>query len=184
MLRQWDVPSGLSESTSDTMIGKQDRKMDRNEKCGFTMFQVACLSTVSWFGRELSESKPFDCLLSLSWCNFSRNRHLDDQRFCMFSASYFDLKRKRLVSCPYTTVDVLSVCLSNINNLIWHLSLSQVSRGLKAILNLRILQAFRDDHNIPHLENQFNPQLRSYWWQHIWYDYPFTTVLFHLLISK
>ena len=140
MLRQWDVPSGLSESTSDTMIGKQDRKMDCNEKSGFSMFQVSWLSTVSGFVKESCES------ISLPWCNFSRNgkKHLGDQRIskvCMFSASYFDLKWKPWK--PLTSLLMYMYCLCVWSNTCQsssgHLSLSQVSRGLEAILNLRIL---------------------------------------------
>ena len=183
MLRQWDVPSGLSESTSDTMIGKQDRKMDCNEKSGFSMFQVAWLSTVSGASKGRLSLFHFHDAISagmekrLGWS-------IGWSKVCMFSASYFDLKWKPWKPL-YITVDVpvLCVCVwSNTNQSSpGHLSLSQISRGLEAILNLRILASttFRT------LRLKSIHRLRCYWGQHLLgITTPLTTVLFHLLISK
>lgn len=140
MLRQWDVPSGLSESTSDTMIGKQDRKMDCNEKSGFSMFQVAWLSTVS--GSSKSH-------LSLFHFHDAISAGMDTWVIKGLYVFSFILRFKvEAVEAPYITVDVPVLCVwSNTNqSSSGHLSLSQVSRGLEAILNLRILQA---QHSIP-----------------------------------
>ena len=147
MLRQWDVPSGLSESTSDTMIGKQDRKVDCNEKSGFSMFQVAWLSTVS--GSSKSH-------LSLFHFHDTISAGMDTWVIKGLYVFSFILRFKfGSRGSPYTSllnVPVLCVWSNTNQSSPGHLSLSQVSRGLEAILNLRILQACRDDHNIPYLE--------------------------------
>ena len=101
-------------------------KMHCNEKSGFSMFIetrmiVNCIrKRVVWVFTFMMQFQEW----TLGW-----------SKVCMFSASYFDLKWKPLHHCWCT---------------VWHLSLSQVSRGLKAILNLWILQACCDDHNIPY----------------------------------
>lgn len=148
MLRQWDVPSGLSESTSDTMIGKQDRKMDCKEKSGFSMFQVAWLSTVS--GSEKGRLSLFHFHDAIS-AGMEKNTWVINWVIKGLYVFSFILRFK--VEAPYITVDVPLLCVwSNTNQSSpGHLSLSQVSRGLEAILNLRILASlsWRSSHSLP-----------------------------------